>query len=193
LLNVFVTKEINLFGLTVTASDALAVGISLCLNLVQSRYGKNESHKAIWIGFGSLLFYLAVSLLHLAYQPATTDTMQTHFSALLAPMPRIIIASFIAYIIAQHADWFLFRFSKQIFSRRFLVFRNYFSIIIAQLLDTLIFSYLGLYGIVSNITHIIIFSYLIKLLTIFGIVTLFSTLLQWIPERIYPTKNHKKP
>jgi len=51
-------------------------------------------------------------------------------------------------------------------ANRYLVARNYASIAITQLVDTVLFSFLGLYGIIHNITSIIIVSYAIKLLAV---------------------------
>ena len=56
LVNFFVTKQITLFGLTATASDALAVGATLALNLLQEYYQKPVARKAIWISFFAHFF-----------------------------------------------------------------------------------------------------------------------------------------
>ncbi len=51
LVNLFVTKQISLFGFTATASDAMAVGITLTLNILQEYFQKATALKAIWISF----------------------------------------------------------------------------------------------------------------------------------------------
>ena len=62
LLNIFVLKQITLFGLTATAADALAVGSSLALNLFQEQYDKKTAQKAIWISFFCALSSIRLSL-----------------------------------------------------------------------------------------------------------------------------------
>jgi uncharacterized integral membrane protein (TIGR00697 family) len=55
---------------------------------------------------------------------------------------------------------------KQLTNGKFFVARNYFALTISQLIDTLLFSFLGLYGIVANIFDILILSFCLKLLAI---------------------------
>jgi uncharacterized integral membrane protein (TIGR00697 family) len=165
-MNLFVTKQIVLFGFCATASDALGVGATLCLNLLQEYYGKQAARTAIWVSFACALFYVAITALHLAYVPSTEDATQTHFMALFSPMPRIIGASLISYLITQMTDFYLFGYLRTCWSTKFIVLRNTTSVAITQLIDTLLFSFLGLYGMIENIGSIIIVSYAIKLLII---------------------------
>jgi uncharacterized integral membrane protein (TIGR00697 family) len=57
----------------------------------------------------------------------------------------------------------LYGWLKKRCDNRYLVMRTALSLTLCQLLDTILFSYIGLYGIVDNINHIIIVSYCIKL------------------------------
>lgn len=172
LINLFVTKEITLFGLTATASDSLAVSITLSLNLLQEFYNKEIALKTIWYGFYCAIFYTITSLFHLAYMPALTDTANPHFVALLTPMPRIILASLTSYLITQNIDAHFYAYLTKKFKDKHYIFRNYTSVSITQLLDTIIFSFLGLYKLnesfsnINTIFQIIILSYTIKLITI---------------------------
>lgn len=172
LANLFVTKEISLFGFTATASDALAVGSVLAFNLLQEYYKKAEAQKTIWISFFCLLFYVTITFLHLTYIPAITDTSSAHFKALLCPMPRIVFASLFVYLIVQHIDCMLYEHLYNKFKNKHFIIRNYSSVAITQLLDTILFSFIGLYGIsegfsnISTIFNIITISYIIKLIVI---------------------------
>jgi len=172
LLNLFVTKQITLFGLTATASDALAVGATLTLNLLQEYYQKPAARRAIWISFFCSLFYIALSFLHLAYIPAASDASQAAFIQLLRPMPRIIIASLGVYLLVQYFDSALYAYLRSSWKNKFFVIRNYSSLALSQLLDTILFTFIGLYGInesfssVSTLFDIIFVSYIIKLLAI---------------------------
>ncbi len=172
LVNLFVTKQITLFGLTATASDALAVGITLCLNLLQEYYSKQAAQRALFISFFGALFYVCTAYLTIAYTPAVTDTMSLHLQALLMPAPRLIAASLGTYALVQYLDLLLYAFLKEYFHHRFFMLRNYCTLIISQFMDTVIFSFLGLYGInesfrsLNTLTAIIITSFIIKLLVI---------------------------
>lgn len=166
LANLFVVKQITLFGLTATCADAFTVGATIGLNLLQEYFGKEIAKKTIWINFFLLIFYAIVSQIHLIYIPHAADTMHLHFMPLLGFMPRIVIASFSVYWLSQMADYYLYGFLKRTFHEKYIIFRNYTSIAICQLLDTILFSLLGLYGIIDNIWEVIIISYMIKLASI---------------------------
>lgn len=161
--NLFVTKQILLGGFTVTAADAFTIGAVLALNLLQEYYGTKVTLRAIWISFSSALLFTVLSQIHLWYIPAECDTTQTHFFALLCNTPRLIGASLCAYLVSQHLDRYLFSFLKNYFNGNFMIARFCSSTLVAQLADTLIFSFLGLAGLVENLTHIVVISYLIKL------------------------------
>lgn len=166
LANLFVVKQITLFGLTATCADAFTVGATIGLNLLQEYFGKEIAKKAIWINFFLLIFYAIVSQIHLLYLPHSADVAQQHFMPLLTLMPRIVIASFSVYLVAQMTDYYLYGILKKTFHDKYIIFRNYASIAFCQLLDTVLFSYLGLYGIIDNIEEVIVISYLIKLASI---------------------------
>jgi len=184
LANLFVIKQITLFGLTATCADAFTIGATLGLNLLQEYFGKDITKKAIWANFFLLIFYAIVSQIHLLYIPTITDTTQQHFLPLLQLMPRIVIASFSVYLFVQMLDYYLYGLLKKAFENKYLVLRNYFSIALCQLIDTILFSFLGLYGFVDNVMHIIIISYSVKLMSIV-IATPFVSLSQSIYHRTH--------
>lgn len=115
----------------------------------------------------TLLFYTIVSQLHLLYSASPFDTTQGAYNSLLSTTPRIVIASITVYYIAQMVDYYVYGFLKKWWHQRFLVVRTYTSTAISQAVDTVLFSFLGLYGIVDNIGQIILVSYAIKLVAIF--------------------------
>ena len=166
LANVFVVKQMNLYSFTVTTADAFTIGAVLGLNLLQEYYGKKEAHKAIWISFALLVFYGIMTQIHLWYHPSPYDTAHPAYEAILGCMPRIIIASFTVYLLVQQFDAWFYGYLKKVCGNNYLLIRNYISLSCSQLLDTILFSLLGLYGIAHNIWHIIAVSYAIKLCAI---------------------------
>lgn len=166
LANLFVTKTITLFGLQATASDALAVGAILGLNLIQEYFGKQKARQSIIISFLCMLFYTIISTLHVLYIPSTSDLMHRHFCEILTPMPRILLASFVVYLFVQLLDYMIYGLLLKLFHGRFFVMRNYISVGFTQAVDTVLFSFLALYGTVDHIGQIILVSYCIKLITL---------------------------
>ena len=102
LANLFVVKQMELFGLTVTCSDVFAIGSILGLNLLQEHFGKEAAEKAIKISFFSLVFFVLVSQIHLWYAPASADRTHNAFEAILSSAPRIVLAS--VFVILPRAE-----------------------------------------------------------------------------------------
>ena len=166
-MNVLILKQIHLFGLDVTATDSLAVGYMLGLNLLQENFGKPAARKHVGIAFLCGTGFTIFSQLHLAFESNTYDYMQEHYQMVLGTLPRIVGASFISFVTVQLLDINFFEWLRTKFGRHHLTFRIFLSLILSQVLDTLIFSYLGLYGMVEKISHIILLSLILKVIIIF--------------------------
>jgi len=164
--NVFIAKQIMLCGFAVTCSDVYAVGGILCLNLLQEFFGREIITKTIWTSFFCLLVFLVMSQLHLWYQPNGFDSAHEHYQALFGFMPRIACASIISYITVQLLDVRIFSLLQRLFLGKFFTLRAVISLILSQTLDTVLFSFLGLYCIVGSISQVIIVSLIVKLMII---------------------------
>ena len=160
LANLFVTKQVVLFGLDVTCADAYAVGGFLSLNLFQERFGKSATKKLIWVNFFALGVFAVLSFIHVLYLPSSSDWAHTHFAPLLQHSPRIVGASFITYFVVQRIDVELFGFLRNRIGSFGLTL--FCSLMVSQVIDTVLFSFLGLYGILSHLVQIALFSILIK-------------------------------
>ena len=193
LANLFISKEISLFSMCITCTDAYAVGAGFALNLLQEYYGKTITKRTIWISFFILLFYLVMSQFQLWYYPLS-PTAHHHFVFILSIMPRLIGASVVTYIISQYIDYSVYKTLKRRFHNRLFILRNYGSLIISQTVDTILFSSLGLYGVMHNIGHIIAMSLIIKFLTIILGAPLISLLRSYVKSTSSDTNsiNHKK-
>ena len=166
LANIFVLKQITLMGLNATASDVYIVGSVLSLNLLQEYYGKQLARKAIWISFSLLVFYTLASQIHIFYTPSLSDFTQQYYYNLLSYMPRLTTASIIVYLIVQYFDTYLYAILKRAFEGKHLLLRNMISISISQAFDTVLFSMLGLYGIIDNIGQVMLVAFTIKIITL---------------------------
>lgn len=163
--NLFVTKSITLFGMQVTPTDVYTIGAMLGLMIIQEFWGREAAKKCVWINFILLFFVSLQALFQLHYIPGSNDTQQTHFQAILQPSTRLFFASIATYLITQYLEISLFqhllRTKKGSFLKRALITES-----IVQIVDTALFSLLGLAGMVPSLLDIIVVSYLIKLLII---------------------------
>lgn len=174
--NLFVLKQITLFGLNVTASDVFAIGSLLGLNFLQEFFAKEDAKKATWIAFFFMVFFAVCSQLHLHYTPSIFDTSQTAFQALLSPVPRLFIASLAVFFLVQQIDIWFFAFLKKNWPQGSLALRTFITLTCSQFLDTLLFSFAGLYGLVVSVFDIVIISFIMKLLVILS----FSSVTKWV-------------
>lgn len=163
LANLFVLKQVELFGFHVTSSDIYAVACALGLNILQEHYGKESAKKSVMLCFYALVFFVAMSLLHLAYEPSVYDTTNDHYRSILGTSPRLVIASILSFSSVQWFDVQLFGYLKRKSSLS-LYARNIISLASSQFMDTLLFTFLGLWGHVDKIFDIIIVSFVIKLI-----------------------------
>lgn len=166
LANLFVLKQISLFHFHITCSDVFAIGGVFGINLLREYVSKDAAKKALWSCFFIMLFFVLMAKLHLLYQPSLHDTTQGSFEAILSSSPRLLCASLIAFFVAQSIDLGLFNLLKERCPSISLSVRNGISLVSAELIDTLLFSVLGLWGLVANLTDILLLSFFIKLILI---------------------------
>lgn len=166
LMNLFVTKQMVLCGLNATTADALGIGAVLGINLLREYYGAAIARKTVYLSFGIVVFYTIITWLQLAYVPSACDVQQVHFVAILGHMPRILAASLFTYILVESIEYYLYDYYKRKFDGSYFIIRNYGVVLLTQLLDTILFTFLGLYGLVDNVTEVIMVSYAIKAVTI---------------------------
>jgi uncharacterized integral membrane protein (TIGR00697 family) len=155
-----------LFGLHPVATDAFPVGAMIGLNLLQEYYGGEKlAKKTISICFFCMIFYIVASQIHLLYIPSSFDTSSLHYIAILQNMPRITITSIVVTLSMMHVNRILYGFLQKKFKGKYMLPRFFSTIFITQTLDTTLFAFIALYGIVSNLWDIIILSSIIKITT----------------------------
>ncbi len=173
LANLFVLKQIELFGLHATASDVFAVGSLFGLNLLREHYSLKACKEAILAAFVCMIFFSLMSVIHLSYIPSMDDITHDAYFTILAPNPRIMIASIVVFFCVQVFDVFMYShvFRKLI---RSITLRNATSMTLSQILDTILFTFLGLYGLVNNLMEVMVIALTIKLCAI-ALMAPFST------------------
>jgi len=162
LANLFVLKQISLFGFHITCSDAFAVGSIFGLNILREYWGRDAVKEAIKVCFLFMAFFVVMAQFHLRFIPSPFDTAHFAYARLLTPSPRLLIASLGTFWIVQQFDLRAFGWISKIMPHSPFPYRSTLSLTLSQLLDTILFSFLGLYGMVAHIGHIILISFLVK-------------------------------
>ncbi len=161
LANLFVLKQITLFSFHVPCSDVFAIGSILGLNLLQEFYGKETRKEVMLICFFALAFFSVMSEIHLLYVPSPLDTMSAAYHSILSHSPRILFASMGTFLVTQAFDGKFFTLLQK--TTLPLSVRNGCALVLSQFLDTVLFTFLGLYGLIAHLGETILLSYTVKL------------------------------
>jgi queuosine precursor transporter len=166
LANIFVTKQITLFGVAATGGNSLYGAIFLATDLLNEHWGKKEAQRAVWFGWACAGFYLLASQVFLWFEPSVDDFINPAMRDLFSFAPRIVLGSLIAYIISQSHDVFSFNMWKERTGGKHLWLRNNASTVVSQLIDSLIFTLIAFYGVfeITILVQIFITTYLLKVI-----------------------------
>lgn len=165
LCNIQVLKTVELFGLTTTLGNVLYASVFLATDLLSEFYGKKEAKKGVLLGFVALVMMVGYMQIALYFRPAADDFAQPHLAALFGFMPRIALASMVAYLVSQLHDVWAFHAIRERTGGRLLWLRNNASTMVSQLLDSAIFCAIAFWGLfpVNVFLEILLSTYVIKI------------------------------
>ncbi|HEU5075137.1 MAG TPA: queuosine precursor transporter [Polyangiaceae bacterium] len=169
-----------LFGQTIT----LTVGMIpfpvtfLLTDLLNEFYGKRAARFVTWVGFAMAL--LAYAFIFIALQiPMAEMTRSSSWDGVTQPAfdnvfdgsKRMIVASLVAYLIAQFTDIGVFHLLRRRTRGRFLWLRATGSTVISQAIDTFTISMVAWYGLLGmgDIVNIMVSSYTLKFVIALGL------------------------
>jgi uncharacterized integral membrane protein (TIGR00697 family) len=157
--------------LFVLGSAVLTVGIItypitfLLTDTISEVWGKKRATQVVWMGFLANIFMLGVLYIARILPPAPFWPHQEAFDLILGAVPRIVIASLVAYIVSQTHDVWSFHFWRHKTGGKHLWLRNNVSTMTSQLIDSVIFVTVAFYGSMPNdaLVTMIITQYMVKL------------------------------
>ena len=127
-------------------------------------YGYKKSRRVIWIGFGANFFMALIFIIVGKLTPAADWTNQAAYDAILGWVPRIVIASLIAYWAGSFSNSFILAKMKVWTKGKRLWTRTIGSTIVGEGIDTLLFCLIAFYGQLptSLLITVIISNYIFK-------------------------------
>lgn len=167
LANIQVLKMVDLLSIGVTLGNITYASSFLVTDILNENYGKKSAQRAVYIGFFSLLATVIIMNLALLFIPNEFDFIQESLKNIFSILPRIALASLIAYGISQlHDVWAYNLWRNRLPGTRFLWLRNNASTMISQLLDSVIFTFIAFYGLfpTSEFIQILITTYVLKII-----------------------------
>jgi uncharacterized integral membrane protein (TIGR00697 family) len=167
--NIQVVQTVELFGLAATLGNIVFATSFLVTDILSENYGKQEAKKAVWIGFFSLISMTILMNLALYFKPLEGDefSLITHeaTTTIFKLMPRIAVASLIAYLLSQRHDvWAFHLWKKRFHKENQLWLRNNLSTMVSQLIDSSVFVLIAFYGVFETtvLFEIFITTYFLK-------------------------------
>ena len=166
LANLFVVKQITLFGVAATGGNSLYGAMFLATDLISEYWGKKEAHKAVWFGWIAALTFLIATQVFLLFVPSSEDFADGPMRSLFALTPRIVAASLVAYLISQTHDVFAYHMWMKRTQGRHLWLRNNASTWVSQLIDSIVFSSIAFLGVfpLPVVLEIAVSTYFLKII-----------------------------
>ncbi|HEV2746144.1 MAG TPA: queuosine precursor transporter [Allosphingosinicella sp.] len=115
-------------------------------------YGYARARRCIWVGFAALLFMAFMAQVVVALPPAAHWTGQAAYEAVFGQVPRIVLASIIAFWAGEFANSYVLARMKVWTAGRHLWARTIGSTMVGQGIDSLIFYPLAFWGVWDNRT-----------------------------------------
>ena len=144
--NITAVKLIGVFGLVLPAAVVVFPISYICGDVLTEVYGYRAARRVIWLGF--LCNLLAVAAIYLGgILPAAPFWQgQEAFETILGYTPRLLAASFLAYLVGEFANSYVLARMKVATDGRWLWSRTIGSTLVGQGLDSLVFIVLAFAG-----------------------------------------------
>ena len=162
--NLASTKIVSLWMFTFDGGTILFPLSYIFGDVLTEVYGYQRSRKVIWTGFGAALLMSLVLWVVQEMPPATDWPNQQAYESLLGFVPRIVLASLVAYFGGAFSNAFLMSKLKIKTKGKFLWVRTIGSTLVGEGIDTAIFCMVAFYGVLHNelLISIIISNYIFK-------------------------------
>jgi uncharacterized integral membrane protein (TIGR00697 family) len=195
LANIQVLKMVDLLSVGVTLGNITYASSFLVTDILSENYGRKEAKKAVYIGFFSLITTVVIMNVAIAFTPNTFDFIQESLENIFTILPRIALASLIAYGVSQLHDVWAYSYWKKKFPGSGLLWlRNNFSTMISQLIDSLLFTFIAFWGLLSTneFLQILVSTYVLKWL-VAAVDTPFLYIAKAMHSRHWLPKNEPGP
>jgi queuosine precursor transporter len=148
--NIASTKILSLWKFTFDGGTLLFPVSYIFGDILTEVYGFRRSRRVIWLGFFAALLMSLVLYVVQILPPASDWNNQQAYESVLGFVPRIVIASLLAYFSGEFINSVILSRLKIITKGRFLWTRTIGSTIIGEGIDTMVFCWIAFYGILPQ-------------------------------------------
>lgn len=148
--NIIAVKLIGVFGVVIPAGTIIFPVSYIVGDVLTEVYGYRQARRVIWLGFiCNLLTVIAIWVAQLL-PAASFWTGQEAYVQILGFTPRLLLASFTAYLVGEFSNSFVLAKLKILTKGRWLWTRTISSTIVGQGLDSLIFISIAFLGVIPT-------------------------------------------
>jgi len=147
--NIQVMKTVEIFGLVTALGTVTYSSLFLVTDILNENHSKKDAQKAVWIGFFVLLSTTVLMQITIYFIPDQSDFISEELTKVFSLLPRLALASLVAYLISQHHDVWFFARLKIKHKSKHLWLRNNLSTIISQTVDNIVFTLIAFVGVFS--------------------------------------------
>lgn len=164
--NIIASKLINVFNWVVPVAIIAYPFTFLITDTIAEIYGRRTATRIVWLGFSMSVVMVILIYVGKIIPPSVIWDGQEAYDKILGSVPRIVLASMIAFLISQHHDVFAFHLWKRITQGRYLWLRNNASTIVSQGIDTILFISIAFAGTIPNpvLLNMILGQFVIKVI-----------------------------
>jgi uncharacterized integral membrane protein (TIGR00697 family) len=148
--NITAVKLINVWGYVIPGAIVIFPVSYIIGDVLTEVYGFAKARTVIWIGFGANLFAVATFILVGALPAAGFWEHGDAYATILGATPRILAASYAAYLIGEFANSYILARLKVAMAGRHLWVRTLGSSIVGQTLDSSVFITVAFFGVFPN-------------------------------------------
>ena len=144
--NIIAVKLINVFGLLLPAAVLIFPVSYIFGDVLTEVYGYRQARRVIWLGFFCNLITVVAIWLGQILPAASFWDGQAAYERILGYTPRLLGASFLAYLVGEFANSFVLAKMKIATKGRWLWTRTIGSTLVGQGLDSVVFMTLAFAG-----------------------------------------------
>lgn len=180
--NIETTKCVDMFGLSVTLGNVIYSSTFLATDILSEVYSSKDARKAVWIGFFTSIAATVIIQVSMLFEPNSQDFVSESMNTVFGLLPRLTVASLIAYLVSNMLDTFLYDLFKKRYPKH-LWLRNNAATMVSQLIDNVVFTAIAWIGVfdISTMIELGITSQVIKCL-----ISLCDTPFLYVAKRIKP-------
>ena len=144
--NITAVKLIDLFGLILPAGIIIFPLSYITGDVLTEVYGYRQARRVIWLGFFCNLIAVIAIWIGQVLPPASFWDGQIAYERILGYTPRLLVASFFAYLVGEFTNSFVLSKMKIATRGRWLWLRTIGSTLVGQGFDSLVFITLAFVG-----------------------------------------------